>query len=276
MPCWILSRQNSGNITNVAVCYAACLHGAHQACVRSHKTLPSPCLQPCLCSSPQGCKEILCEAASVRNLDVRSGYDISAVLHRQVALSAHEAWAHWAAGALGAQLLSAMQGDPALVSHIPLRNWAETVISHVSMQPEAACVVLLTCQAKSGAHVMSCNVMYVDLWGRKWENVSAEVGCVTPFLMDTTQEWILQVSHPLIFSMAQEDELGGPAEEMRFALPAAPSAPAQAFLLAGAREVARAGGCYLSTDALALFIWRLGDAALAAIRWECRSLHCMM
>ena len=53
---------------------------------------------------------------------------------------------------------------------------------------------------------------------------------------------------------------------MRFALPAAPSAPAQAFLLAGAREVARAGGCHLSADALALFVWRLGDAALSAFR----------
>ena len=91
----------------------------------------------------------------MRGLHLRS----ATALHRRVALSAHEAWAHWAAGALGAQLLSAMQGDPALVSHIPLRNWAETVVSHVSMQPEAACVALLTCQAKSGAHVMQCHVL---------------------------------------------------------------------------------------------------------------------
>ena len=83
------------------------------------------------------------------------------MLHRQVALSAHEAWAHWAAGALGGQLGSAMQGDPALVSHIPLRNWAETVVNHVSLRPEAAesCVALLTCQAKSGAHVVQCHVL---------------------------------------------------------------------------------------------------------------------
>ena len=111
--------------------------------------------------------------------------------------------------------------------------------------------------------------MSSDLWGRNWEHVSTEVDCVEPFWTDSTQERISQVTHPLIFSMAQEDELGGPAEEMRFALPAAPSAPAQAFLLAGAREVARAGGCYLSADALALFIWRLGDTALSAFRWVC-------
>ena len=106
--------------------------------------------------------------------------------------------------------------------------------------------------------------------------MSAEADCVKPVWMDSTQERISQATRPLIFSMAQEDELGGPAEEMRFALPAAPSAPAQAFLLAGAREVARAGGCYLSTDALALFIWRLGNAALSAFRWECLSIHNMM
>lgn len=64
----------------------------------------------------------------------------------------------------------------------------------------------------------------------------------------------------------QEDDLGGPAEEMRFALPAAPSPPVQEFLLAGVQEAARGGGYYLSTDALALFIWRLGDAALSTFR----------
>ncbi len=57
-----------------------------------------------------------------------------------------------------------------------------------------------------------------------------------------------------------------PAEEMRFALPAAPSPPVQEFLLAGVQEAARGGGCYLSTDALALFIWRLGDAALVHLQ----------
>ena len=40
----------------------------------------------------------------------------------------------------------------------------------------------------------------------------------------------------------QEDELGGAGEEMRFALPAAPSPAALLFLLAAGREVARAGG----------------------------------
>ena len=69
---------------------------------------------------------------------------------------------------------------------------------------------------------------------------------------------------------AQEDDLGGPGEEMRFALPAAPSPPAQAFLLAGVQEAARSGGCRLSTEALALFVWRLGDAALSTFR----SVHC--
>lgn len=53
---------------------------------------------------------------------------------------------------------------------------------------------------------------------------------------------------------------------MRFALPAVPSPAAQEFLLAGAQEVARAGGCHLSSDALALFVWHLGDAALSTFR----------
>lgn len=70
----------------------------------------------------------------------------------------------------------------------------------------------------------------------------------------------------LSLSPMQEDELGGPAEEMRFALPAAPSPPAQALLLAGVQEAARGGGCHLDTDALALLLWRLGEAVLSAYR----------
>lgn len=81
---------------------------------------------------------------------------------------------------------------------------------------------------------------------------------------------IFLICHTKYTRPSQEDDLGGPAEEMRFALPAAPSPPAQAFLLAGAQEVARAGGCFLSADALALFIWYLGDAALSTFRCDCR------
>ena len=106
--------------------------------------------------------------------------------------------------------------------------------------------------------------------------MSSRADCVKPSLLDCTQEQIPQAIHTPTLMPTQEDELGGPAEEMRFALPAAPSAPAQAFLLAGAQEVARAGGCYLSADALALFLWRLGDAALSAFRYECLSSLCMM
>lgn len=50
---------------------------------------------------------------------------------RKMALTGHELWANWAAKALGAQLHSSMQSDPALVSNIPLRNWTETVVKHV-------------------------------------------------------------------------------------------------------------------------------------------------
>ncbi len=74
----------------------------------------------------------------------------------------------------------------------------------------------------------------------------------------------------------QEDDLGGPAEEMRFALPAAPSPLVQEFLLAGVQEAARGGGCYLSTDALALIIWHLGDAALSTFRLAVLSLFMNM
>ena len=69
----------------------------------------------------------------------------------------------------------------------------------------------------------------------------------------------------------QEDELGGPAEEMRFPLPAAPSPVAQAALLAACREVARAGGHAVSEPALALLAWELGNAVLAAFRCVNRS-----
>ena len=67
--------------------------------------------------------------------------------------------------------------------------------------------------------------------------------------------------------LAQEDELGGPGEEMRFPLPAAPSPAAQGALLAACREVARAGGHAIAEPALALLAWELGDAFLAAFRW---------
>lgn len=70
---------------------------------------------------------------------------------------------------------------------------------------------------------------------------------------------------------AQEDELGGPAEEMRFPLPAAPSPGAQAALLAACREVARAGGASMPPAALALLTWELGDAVLRAFRC---AAHC--
>ena len=78
---------------------------------------------------------------------------------------------------------------------------------------------------------------------------------------------LLPCCHEVFVRVLQEDELGGPAEEMRFALPAAPSPPAQEFLMAGAQEVARGGGCHLSTDALALFVWHLGDAVLSTFRY---------
>ncbi|KAK9841813.1 hypothetical protein WJX81_004723 [Elliptochloris bilobata] len=65
--------------------------------------------------------------------------------------------------------------------------------------------------------------------------------------------------------VAQEDELGGEGEEMRFALPAAPSPAALLFLLAAGRELARAGGHLVPPPALALFEWELGAAGLSAI-----------
>ncbi|CAL8464776.1 g4311 [Coccomyxa elongata] len=63
-----------------------------------------------------------------------------------------------------------------------------------------------------------------------------------------------------------EDELGGAAEEMRFALPAAASPAAQAALLGSCREVARAGGHAVAEPALALLAWELGEAVLTAFR----------
>lgn len=51
---------------------------------------------------------------------------------RSVALKAHSIWAKWAASALGRQLAASMEQDPALTSHIPLRNWVDTVVKHVS------------------------------------------------------------------------------------------------------------------------------------------------
>ena len=59
--------------------------------------------------------------------------------------------------------------------------------------------------------------------------------------------------------------MGGEGEEMRFALPAAPSPAALLFLLAAGRELARAGGHLVPPPALALFEWELGAAGLAAI-----------
>ena len=53
---------------------------------------------------------------------------------------------------------------------------------------------------------------------------------------------------------------------MRFALPAAASPGAQAALLGGCREVARAGGHAVAEPALALFAWELGEAVLTAFR----------
>lgn len=61
--------------------------------------------------------------------------------------------------------------------------------------------------------------------------------------------------------------MGGSGEEMRFSLPAAPSPATQEALLAAAREVARAGGHFLSPAALALLCWELGDAVLASFRF---------
>ena len=50
---------------------------------------------------------------------------------RTVALEAHGIWARWAATALGRQLAASMEQDPALTSHVPLRNWIDTVVKHV-------------------------------------------------------------------------------------------------------------------------------------------------
>ena len=73
-----------------------------------------------------------------------------------------------------------------------------------------------------------------------------------------------------IFLVAQEDELGGPGDEMSFALPAAASPAAQQALLAGGREAARAGGHLLPNQAAALLAWDLAAALLAAA--ECALL----
>ena len=51
---------------------------------------------------------------------------------RKVGLAGHEQWAAWAAKALGAQLRSSMHLDPALAANIPLRGWADTVVTHVN------------------------------------------------------------------------------------------------------------------------------------------------
>lgn len=51
---------------------------------------------------------------------------------RKVGIAGHEQWAAWAAKALGAQLCSSMQLDPALAANIPLRGWADTVVTHVN------------------------------------------------------------------------------------------------------------------------------------------------
>jgi len=48
-----------------------------------------------------------------------------------VAADAHQVWAKWAAAALGGQFRPALEQDPALTAHVPLRNWAETIVKHV-------------------------------------------------------------------------------------------------------------------------------------------------
>ncbi|KAK9806237.1 hypothetical protein WJX72_006789 [[Myrmecia] bisecta] len=66
--------------------------------------------------------------------------------------------------------------------------------------------------------------------------------------------------------ITQEDELGGPAVEMRFSLPATPSPPALVFLLSACREVQRAGGHQVGVAAVEALEWELGGAALQAVR----------
>lgn len=60
---------------------------------------------------------------------------------RSVALKAHSIWAKWAASALGRQLAASMEQDPALTSHIPLRNWVDTVVKHVS-RPKSSTILI--------------------------------------------------------------------------------------------------------------------------------------
>lgn len=181
-------------------------------------------------------------------------------LGRTVALEAHGIWARWAAAALGRQLAASMEQDPALTSQVPLRNWIDTVVKHVStllpnLFPSFRVTQLCTYrfQICFGSMQLLCNVARIQ--GQREVQGCREADCG---------------------ESAQEDELGGAAEEMRFSLPAAASPAAQAALLGGCREVARAGGHAVAEPALALLAWELGGAVLTAFRCATRSVQCWL
>lgn len=69
--------------------------------------------------------------------------------------------------------------------------------------------------------------------------------------------------------LLQEEGMDEGIGEMRFKLPASASPGAMLFLLAGCREVARAGGHSVGTAAVRLLQWHLSHAVLQAFRFAC-------
>lgn len=83
--------------------------------------------------------------------------------------------------------------------------------------------------------------------------------------------------------MLQEEGEEEGVGEMRFKLPASASPGAMLFLLAGCREVARAGGHSAGSAAIRLLQWQLSHAVLQAFRsvkhlwvWQVYTTHVLL
>ena len=78
-------------------------------------------------------------------------------------------------------------------------------------------------------------------------------------------------SHTAVINavLVQEEGMDEGVGEMRFKLPGSASPGAMLFLLAGCREVARAGGHSAGTAAVRLLQWQLSHAVLQAFRCDC-------